>query len=409
MNNQTEQKKEIDIFTLAEIIWKGKVFIVSISVFLFVVGYAYSHYRNSIYEGSAKFYALIDHQLAPLSLLIENVYQLSKKQKQIITNKTIGIDSNIILESRGADGSIFSNMFTPMSFFDIFYQTIKSKDLITKINYNDILEKIDNNFTEEDYAILLNNFSGGFDINIKDNPGIETGGREMTIYVQNSNKNILEKYLDTVIQIALFQTKQQILNNINSALENYKLASKLEIRKLREQNLQLQAMYEVRTEDRITQLKEQAEIARIIGIKTPLNLNIQSITTATLQNSAGSQIFKSQIPFYYRGYLALEKEIENLKSRTNIDVFIPELRNNEETILILQRDTLPYEISENIKQSGIDDNSFNPVYYEKSSISISEKTWGSLRLALSGLAIGLLLSLVIHIFRTLYILEKRKI
>ena len=70
--------------------------------------------------------------------------------------------------------------------------------------------------------------------------------------------------------------------------------------------------------DRRKYLFEQAEIARSLGISNP------TFDSSTFTAETGDRLttLEKEQPFYFRGYIAIEKEIELLNSRgNNVNVF----------------------------------------------------------------------------------------
>ena len=88
--------------------------------------------------------------------------------------------------------------------------------------------------------------------------------------------------------------------------------------------------YDRNTSDRLAYLIEQASIARKLGVAK----NTIEAQTFSAQNGMVANV-KTDTPFYLRGYEAIEKEIELIKSRTNKEAFVKglvELEQKQRTI-----------------------------------------------------------------------------
>jgi len=88
--------------------------------------------------------------------------------------------------------------------------------------------------------------------------------------------------------------------------------------------------YDRNTSDRLAYLIEQASIARKLGVAK----NTIEAQTFSAQNGMIANV-KTDTPFYLRGYEAIEKEIELIKSRTNKEAFVKglvELEQNQRTL-----------------------------------------------------------------------------
>ena len=95
-------------------------------------------------------------------------------------------------------------------------------------------------------------------------------------------------------------------------LSNIKLSRKLKIENLDLKIANLVSDYERQTYDNISFLEEQASIARTLNIaKNTIKSKIFASENVTLQN------IQIDSPFYMKGYEAIEKEIELIKSRTD--------------------------------------------------------------------------------------------
>ncbi len=89
-----------------------------------------------------------------------------------------------------------------------------------------------------------------------------------------------------------------------------------------------QEMAKIRRLDRIVVIQEVANTASLLGIKDRVD------TTNVVQNNQ-LNITTTSTPFYYRGFRALNEEIEILKKRVSDDPFITGLRDLQEQLVVL--------------------------------------------------------------------------
>ena len=106
------------------------------------------------------------------------------------------------------------------------------------------------------------------------------------------------------------------------------------------------AAYEGETAIRLAHLAEQVAIAKKLGISKQTSMpqpSIYQTLNPRGDDSLGNTSSKteSQTPLYLRGYDALEKEIELIKSRQDIRAFIKELLPLEQKKLALAKDQTP--------------------------------------------------------------------
>lgn len=89
--------------------------------------------------------------------------------------------------------------------------------------------------------------------------------------------------------------------------------------------------------DRISILKEAAEIAHSLDIKDPIAYKLKKISDSALTKSQILTGISSNSPqLYTRGYEAIEAEISSLSNRTVDDPFITELRGFQEKLKLLE-------------------------------------------------------------------------
>ena len=93
------------------------------------------------------------------------------------------------------------------------------------------------------------------------------------------------------------------------------------------------ADYDRKTSDRLAYLSEQASIARKLGVaKNTIEAQMFSAQNGMVAN------VKTDTPFYLRGYEAIEKEIELIKSRTKKEAFVSGLLELEQKQRTLKQD-----------------------------------------------------------------------
>lgn len=131
------------------------------------------------------------------------------------------------------------------------------------------------------------------------------------------------------------KVKNYIKSNFNLILKNLRLLKKFEIEDLDIKIKHAQKNYELETTNRLFFLKEQASIARKLDIEKDPNVINKTIETKEGINSSATVEFNNQNsnPYYMRGYLMIEKEIELIEKRSTKakDIF------NEELFSALQK------------------------------------------------------------------------
>ena len=122
---------------------------------------------------------------------------------------------------------------------------------------------------------------------------------------------------------------RDIENNIFNQREKAKKHRMDDIKKLENLIKSKRAMAKIQREDKIKLYEEAAIIAFNLGFKDIVETtNIVQNT----QNSQNSQMESSSTPLYYRGFRALNAEIEYLKNRKSDDPFISDLRGMQDEL-----------------------------------------------------------------------------
>jgi LPS O-antigen subunit length determinant protein (WzzB/FepE family) len=121
------------------------------------------------------------------------------------------------------------------------------------------------------------------------------------------------------------------------------------------------ADYERTTSDRLAFLREQAEIARELGVAK----NTIEAQTFSAQTSILASI-ETDTPFYLRGYEAIEKEIQLIKSREDKQAFVTGLAALErqqraiEQDLTIERAKALFELTPAWRADGFEAAAFTP-------------------------------------------------
>jgi LPS O-antigen subunit length determinant protein (WzzB/FepE family) len=139
--------------------------------------------------------------------------------------------------------------------------------------------------------------------------------------------------LSEVTQAATLNVQENLISRFDTALlvAQQSKGFKLEDLQLAIQNAN--SDYTRKTSDRLAFLREQAAIARKLGVaKNTLEAQTFMANTGVVAN------VKSDTPFYLRGYEAIEKEIELIESREDVRAFVDGLVKLEQDKRALEQD-----------------------------------------------------------------------
>ena len=176
---------------------------------------------------------------------------------------------------------------------------------------------------------------------------------------------IASNWVNNFVKFVDIITISMLVENIRTAIENeisqieYKIASKRHMKKKRmeDQREELERaikfkrqMATSRRKDKIKRYEEAAKTAKALGVKAGLTQQTKTVknTSETIDSLKSSEsvaqtplgqvnvdIATATTPLFFIGYDALYAELDNLKSRTNDDPFIPGLRDLQEQLSVL--------------------------------------------------------------------------
>ena len=405
-NNSIIKDREMDIFHLFETLWKDKKIILFFIVLTTIIclSYIFIEKKEITYTGEVKITSLNDTDLAPLKLLENNLRKLEKIDVNISEDlyaRSIIINSTPVNET----GTILAK--DAKQIFDLFYQKLFSFNVALRSAKK--IYSSDNDNSDDFYKIKANSISANTKkmINVIDRIG--TGNFYMQISYTNKNKKLVEETLVELINFASISVQNQLLETINLNINNYERRIQYEIKRLQDDNKLLLENYKITIEDELIFLKEQAKIARSIGIDKPQVPQIQQ-STQTIQTTSTARVSAgSLMPEYYQGFVVLENKIDILENRENHQAFIPQYRFNELAIKKLENDKKTESLKKSIVDSGLIDLKFYPVKYDFESMSISKNQDNNSILILISAIFGLILGSFIVIIRAFYLRYKSNI
>jgi LPS O-antigen subunit length determinant protein (WzzB/FepE family) len=209
-----------------------------------------------------------------------------------------------------------------------------------------------------------------------------------TLTIETFDPERVSLVLRTALEEARKAVRQGLLKKFETAVE---IQKRLLVNE--QEDLRLKRKNEIEDQDkrvrnRIAFLKEQAAIARSLGIGRS--------TVETQPLFAGSSIIANvtaDSPFYLRGYEAIEKEMELLQQRSSKEAFAEELIEIERKLRALEQNKFVDRVSLALNNSPLVADDFQAAVYDLAAIRFEPKVKLPLVLALSVFA-GLFLGLI---------------
>jgi chain length determinant protein (polysaccharide antigen chain regulator) len=361
MNSEPSQQynDEIDLADLVRSLWKGKWLVMGTALATVILALVYLITVPKTYTGTLF--------IAPISIVDANKYLILNETE--LLNVEINQLESLFIENLQA--------------FDGLKKFAEEKKYIKRLENESNLE-----FTERKERVVRESFilskqaNKKGDIEPKWTMELTTHQPELAIEVLS---NALSFSNDNVnIQMQKTFDIQTTIRARNIAMEIKDISINADI---------LISQEKLNAQIRIAFLKEQAILARAIGIEK----HTHTEQTFATQSALVTNVNQEQ-PFYLRGYVAIEKEIDILSSRQAPELFIPELAGLEKRKEQLLRDQSVERAKIAIKSTPIGTDTFKAAAYDLSAIKFKSKTKTSLILALS-LVLGGMLGIFVLLIR----------
>jgi len=360
--NEEQSQQDNDGIKFSELIstlWDGKWIISSITAVIFIIVVTYLIIKPQTYKGII--------QINPIK-----TYEASK-YGEVNSLKLIKIDSEY-LEQLFIDELLKYNVFE------------------VSMMENRYLEKIENE-TELDYLIRIQKAARVFSLSKPVNlvsRDIEEQKPKWTLSYKTLRPDLATKVIAEAFSLANNEVNAKVQKIIGRTVSSYLRLTENKLKDidiLDKVNLRNE---KIKTQSRLAFLDEQNSIAKVLGIEKN-TLTEQTFTTqSTLINLADKEV-----PYYLRGYLAIEKEIEILLSRKSPQLFIPEYLENQRKKEILLQDKTLVRLKKSMSVTPIGTDNFKAVFYDTNLIKFQRKAKHSLILALSIVLGGIIGTFVI--------------
>ena len=302
--------EEIDLIDLIQTVWDGKwkiVFIIAVSL-ISVLGF-------NIIKPNKSFIAKTE--IKPITSFELDKYALFNSSLKIIDSDT---KKDTEKEEKSLEEKVF-NIFeiTQKSLLGLYVERIQEGSLLeTGIDKLNLINKDDFD-SVGDYREAVEKFASEIKIvlPIEQKNGIISHHVLMAEY---NDENKWKKLLTFVDNEANLKVKASIINRFATIVSVQNQKKDFAIKDLELKIDNVKDDYKRTTKDRLAFLAEQAAIAR--------KLEIQKNTIASqrfnTQNTFVTNV-KTDAPFYLRGYVAIEEEMNQVKNRKSVNSFTKDL------------------------------------------------------------------------------------
>jgi LPS O-antigen subunit length determinant protein (WzzB/FepE family) len=313
---------EIDLIEVMLNIWDNKLKIAAITFIFISISIIISYF---IYNPLLK----AKTSILPISIFETNLYAQYNSYIENLVNE----ESKENYEIKNLDQSqILIKKINPNYLLSLFVEELKKKNLIIDVIQNYQLVDQKKYDGEDEYLKAVENKASNL-VLINQNINGNKKDENKSNWIIEFNVDDSSKWEDALSYIDN-QVNKNVKNHLKSIfnlnLENLKLLNQFKLEDLNTKIINAKKNYEIETSNRLFFLKEQALIARELNIRYP-SIDIETFNTP----SGVISNVQMNTPYYMKGYLPIEKEIELIKARTNKDAFTQILLKLENQKIIL--------------------------------------------------------------------------
>lgn len=327
---------EIDLLEFLLNIWDQKLKIILFIIAGVLIGLMQLHFKTKEISYT------ITTKIKPISVFEESKYEdyntyvnLKNKETEIIDykiNSDNGDNDNIVIFTKKEFELIEAEYL-----LDLFVSKLQEKtlfkDLIKKFNLID-KEKYENN---DKYEIAVDKMVASIDIFLPYSID-EKNKNNWHIKFKTKNPSKFADILENIEEPVNNEIKTYLKNKFEKFINNQKQLIKYKIEDIEMEIDRAYLNYQNKILSRLAYLEEQSQIARKLNVGENRLIETQLFTKDNVNVIATL----SDIPYYMRGYKMIEKEIELIKNRTNIENFVLDLPylENKKKVLTLNKDLI---------------------------------------------------------------------
>jgi len=274
--------------------------------------------------------------------------------------------------------------------------TLKYEALEFSIKENSYLEKLATE-SELEFSLRISSAAREFTVSKPSNKTDREQQPKWTIALETQQPELAIKVVSDALSLVNDNVNRQVQSTMDRLLAAYSRGITRELKDIDTTTSIALNNEKLKTQFRLAFLDEQASLARAIGRALSIDKNTLTVQTFTTQSALGTSVNKEE-PFYLRGYIAIEKEMEILLSRQSPQLFIPEIISNELRKQQLLKDLSIASAKQLIALTPIGTEAFEAVSYDLASIDFQSKTKTSLILALS-IVLGGMLGIFVLLIR----------
>jgi len=285
MNQMNQvQDDEIDLFELFQTLWDGKWKIILTTFVAAIIGVVFSVVKPNSFEVSTPFQ--------------------SGKPSVFITYTSL----NDLLKSNQFSFSVDEN-----SIFKMFIAEFNDyQEMVDAVSTSEFVQKSIKDLDDDDKQRALFGFAKAFELKAS-----SKNEKNWTMSLEWHDDIEGAKLFNVAIRQTLSNIKNISVSNVNELAEAIDIRNIRILEQLRNKLSLIEKNQIVINKKRIQYLREQSAIAKELGIETN-RLDANALTQSS-QNAISLSVNSNDVPYYLRGYKAIEKEVALIESRSDED------------------------------------------------------------------------------------------
>ena len=282
---------EIDLFEFFEMLWEGKWKIILTTFVAAVIGVVFSVVKPNSFEVST-----------PIQSGKQSVFL-----KYISLNDLLKNEGMLYQVETNPNGYIFDDA----SVFKMFITEFNDYDeMVDAVSTSEFVQKSIKDLDDVDKQRALIHFAKDFELKAP-----SKNEENWTLSFEWHDALEGTKLFNNAILQTLLNTKNLSVSNINNLAEAIDNRNTQNLEKLRNK-LTLNEKNQIdKNKKRVQYLREQSAIAKELGIETN-RLDANALSQSS-QNAISLSVNSNDVPFYLRGYKAIDKEIALIESRSD--------------------------------------------------------------------------------------------
>ena len=292
---------EIDLLELLLILWKRRIMLGLSTLAFFSLGVLLALAHTPTYKGQVQVHQLNEIEMAGFDAWNQGV--------RIATRSTLPMNMGTLVGP--SDTNIDLSSITSKSLADTFNASYQRGDALVAALRKHSTAVQSFNGDEEELDLMLSEMANDFALNE------DSKSRKVSIVFATSDKAESSKILSSTLDMISSNSKADILRSIQSKLEAARLSRELELDRITTEFEGYSQIYQARKKRSLTLLREQADIARELGIENPTYSMSDSSRKAQIYDipEVGLDTFESH--YFLQGYRAIEKQIANIEQRND--------------------------------------------------------------------------------------------